>query len=154
METAETVRRGMSFGTLVAFFALAFGLSWGVIALLILFTAQIEAIFGPVSGTNPLFILAVWTPGIVGAFLVWGHYGLRGLLSFSRRLTLWRMSLAWWAFLVIGIGAVNYLSAAIGGTIADPFPFSTWSALLSALAAALFIGPVEEFGWRGVALPL
>jgi membrane protease YdiL (CAAX protease family) len=144
----------MGFATLVAFFALAFGLAWGIIALLILFTAQIEAIFGPVSGTNPLFILAVWTPGIVGVFLVWGHYGLRGLLGFLRRLTLWRMSLAWWAFLVIGIGAVKYLGAAIGGTITDPLPFSTWSALLSALAAALFIGPIEEFGWRGVALPL
>jgi hypothetical protein len=60
----------MSVGTLVLFFALAFGLAWGILALLILFTAQIEAIFGEVGYTNPLFILAVWTPGIVGAFLV------------------------------------------------------------------------------------
>ena len=70
MRTTETTRRSMSFRTLVLFFALAFGLALGLLALLILFTAQIEAIFGEVGYTNPLFILAVWTPGIVGAFLV------------------------------------------------------------------------------------
>lgn len=123
------------------FFALAFGIAWDLIALLILFTNQIEAIFGPVSGTNPVFILAAWTPGIVVAFLVWRHHGTKGLGSYLRRFTLW-------------LGAVKYLGVAIGGTITDPSPFSTWFALLSALAAALLIGPVEEFGWRGGALPL
>jgi uncharacterized protein len=152
--TTESTRRSMGLRTLVAFFALAFGLAWGIGVLLVLFTAQIEAIFGPVGYTNPVFILIVWTPGLVGAFLVFRHYGTRGLGSYLRRLTLWRMPLAWWAFLVFGIAAVKYLGAALSGTITDPFPFSTWSALLAALAAALFIGPVEEFGWRGVALPL
>jgi hypothetical protein len=32
--------------------------------------------------TNPLFILAVWSPGLVGASLVFSHYGLRGLGTF------------------------------------------------------------------------
>jgi membrane protease YdiL (CAAX protease family) len=59
-----------------------------------------------------------------------------------------------WAFLVIGIAAIKYLGAAISGTITDPFPFSPWFEVLPALAIGLFIGPVEEFGWRGVALPL
>jgi len=40
------------------------------------------------------------------------------------------------------------------GTVTDPFPFSPWYGVLPALAIALFIGPIEEFGWRGVALPL
>ena len=155
IRTIRTTRRGaMSGRTLVLFFALAFGLAWGLIALLLLFTAQIEAIFGPVGYTNPLFIVAVWSPGIAGAFLVFRHYGLRGLLSFFRRLTLWRMPLFWWAFLVIGIAAVKYVGAALSGTITDPFPFSPWYGVLPALAIGLFIGPVEEFGWRGVALPL
>jgi hypothetical protein len=128
----------MSFRTLVPFFAFAFGLAWGILALLILFTAQIESIFGEVSYTNPLFILAVWSPGLVGALLVWRHYGLKGLLSFFRRVTLWRMPLAWWAFLVIGIAAVKYLGAAISGTITDPFPFSPWYEVLPVLAIGLF----------------
>lgn len=144
----------MSFGTLGAFVALTFGLTWGIGALSVLFAEQIEPIFGPFGYTNPLFILAVWSPGIVGAFLVWWHYGFEGLLSFFRRVTLWRMSLAWWALLVIGIAAVKYLGAAIGGTITDLFPFSPWYDVLPALAIGLFVGPVEEFGRRGVALPL
>jgi hypothetical protein len=44
----------MSFGPLGPFFALAFGLMWGIVALLILFPSQIEAIFGELGTTNPL----------------------------------------------------------------------------------------------------
>ena len=155
MSKTETTRRGgMSFGSLGPYFALAFGLAWGILALLILFTDRIEAIFGEVGYTNPLFILAVWSPAIVGAFLVWRHYGRKGLGSYLQRLTLWRMPLAWWVSLVIGMPDVKYLGAAINGTITDPFPFSPWYRVLPALATTLFIGPVEEFGWRGVALPL
>ena len=154
MRTTETTRRGMSFRALLPFFALAFGLGWGFIALLILFTDQIESIFGEVGYTNPVFILAVYSPAFAGVFLIWRHYGLKGLGSFFRRLTMWRMPVAWWVFLVIGIPAIVYLGAAIEGTITDPFPFSPWYGVLPALAITLVIGPIEEFGWRGVALPL
>ena len=154
MHLTEPARRGMSLRSLLPFFALAFGLTWGIAALLILFTDQMEAIFGPLSYTNPVFILAVYSPGITAVFLVWRHYGVEGVGSFVRRLTLWRMPLAWWAFLVIGIPTLFYLGAAIKGTATDPFPFSPWYDVLPALVTALFIGPIEEFGWRGVALPL
>ena len=60
----------MSFGTLSPIFALAFGLTWGIAALLVLFPDQIEAIFGELSYTHPLFILAVYSPGFAGVFLV------------------------------------------------------------------------------------
>lgn len=152
----DLTRHGeMSMRSLGPFFAIAFGLAWGLLALMILFTSQIEAAFGPVSGTNPFFILAVYSPGIAAVLLVWWHYGTKGLIRFFRRLTLWRMPLGWWAFLLIGIPAVKYLGAVINGTIGDPVPFSPWYTLLPMLAITLFIGPVgEEFGWRGVALPL
>src|SRR5215207_3669992 len=83
--------REMSMRSLGPYLAIAFGLAWGLLVVLILFTKQIEALFGPVSGTNPLFILAVYSPGIAGVVVVWWHYGLRGLARFFRRLTLWRM---------------------------------------------------------------
>jgi uncharacterized protein len=147
-------RPALTMRSLIPFFAIAFGLGWGLLAVLIIFTAQIEAVFGPVSGTNPLFILAVYSPAIAGVALVWRHYGLRGLGSFFRRLTLWRMAVGWWLFLLIGIPAVKYIGAAINGTADDPFPFSPWYAVLPAMLATFLIGPVEEIGWRGVALPL
>jgi len=140
--------------TLVPFLALTFGLTWGIAALLIFFTDQVVAIFGEISSSNPFYILAVYSPGIVGIFLVWRYYGLKGLGSFFRRLTLWRMPRVWWLYLLLGIPVLNYLGAALNGTISDPFPFSPWYLVFPALAQAFFLGTIEEFGWRGLAQPL
>ncbi len=147
-------RLGVTTNTLFSFLAITFGLTWGIVALVILFNEQMVALFGEVSMSNPLFILAVYAPGIAGFVLVWWHYGLKGLGSFLRRLTLWRAPLKWWLFIILGIPVVVYTGAAIKGTISDPISFSSWSELLPALALALFLGPIEEFGWRGLALPL
>jgi membrane protease YdiL (CAAX protease family) len=96
-----------------------------------------------------------FSPGIAGVFLVWRHYGLKGVGSFFRRLTLWRMPLVWWLYLIVGIPIIAYLSAALNGTISDPFPFSPWYLVFPALAQGFFLlGTIEEFGWRGVAQPL
>jgi uncharacterized protein len=152
--TSSARRRGMGFGTLGPFFALTFLLGWGVGMLMVAFQDQVETLFGPISGTNPVFVLIVYSPAIAGISLVWRHYGRSGLKSFFRRLTLLRMPAAWWVFLLLGIPAVKYLGAGMNGTVGGAFPFTPWYAVLPALVATLFIGPVEEFGWRGVALPL
>jgi len=47
-----------------------------------------------------------------------------------------------------------YIGAALKGAISEPFPFSPWYQVFPALALALFLGPIEEFGWRGFTLPL
>jgi membrane protease YdiL (CAAX protease family) len=154
MQTELNTQSGMTTKTLVPFLALAFGLTWGIAALLILFTDQIVAIFGEIRMSNPLFILAVYSPGFASVFLVLRYYGFKGLASFFRRLTLWRASRLWWLYLIMGIPVTFYAGAALKGTISDPFPFSPWYQVLPALALALFLGPIEEFGWRGVALPL
>jgi membrane protease YdiL (CAAX protease family) len=137
-----------------SFFALTFLLTWGLAMLLMLFYDQIVAIFGEVTPSNPLFILAVYSPGISGVLLVGRHYGLKGLGSFFRRLTLWRAPLGWWLFLILGVPVIFYAGAAVKGTLSDPFTFSPWTQALPAIALALFLGPIEEFGWRGLALPL
>jgi membrane protease YdiL (CAAX protease family) len=139
---------------LIPFIALTFGLTWGIAALLIFFTDPIVAVFGEIHMGHPLFILAVYSPGIAGVILVGRRWGWRALGSFFRRLTLWRASGPWWAFLILGIPAVFYLGATVKGTVGDPFPFSPWTRVFPALALALFLGPIEEFGWRGLALPL
>lgn len=154
MKETSTNAKGMTTKALVPFLALSFGLTWGIAALLILFSEQIAAIFGELSYTNPLFILAVYSPGFAGVILVLWHHGVKGLGSFLRRLTLWRAPVAWWVFLILGIPALFYAGAALKGSAGAPFPFSPWYRVLPALATALLIGPIEEFGWRGVALPL
>ncbi|MFJ2031065.1 type II CAAX prenyl endopeptidase Rce1 family protein [Streptosporangium sp. NPDC087985] len=152
--TPEPRTAGLTFRSVRAFFLATFGLSWGAGVLYVLFQEKLDAVFGPMGYTNPLFVLIVYTPGIVGVFMVWRHYGISGLGGFFRRFASWRMSLSWWLVLLVGMPAVFYAGAAINGNLTDPFPFSPWYALLPALLPMLFIGPIEELGWRGVALPL
>jgi membrane protease YdiL (CAAX protease family) len=146
--------REMGVGTLVAFFALTFAISWSVAGSMLAFRAEIEAVTGPIDGHNPVFILAVWGPAISAFFLIVLRHGMSGLGSFLRRLTLWRMHWGWWAFLILSIPAARYFGAALSGGLSQPFPFSPWYDVFPALLMTLIIGPVEEFGWRGFAQPL
>jgi membrane protease YdiL (CAAX protease family) len=140
--------------TLLSYVALTFGLSWVPMSLFMLFADQFTALFGEMSSTNPFFLLAVYAPGLSGIFLIWRHYGLKGLGRFFRRLFLCVL-VQWWLFLLLGIPAIVYAAAAIKGTINDPFPFSPWTMVFPALVQSLLLGPIgEEFGWRGFALPL
>jgi uncharacterized protein len=148
-------RTVMGTKTLVSFLALTFGLSWVPMSLFMLFQDQFTALFGEMSSTNPFFLLAVYAPGLSGIFLIWPHYGLKGLGSFVRRLTLWCAPVRWWLFLLLGIPVIVYAAAAIKGTMDDPFPFSPWTLVFPALLQSVLLGPMgEEFGWRGLALPL
>jgi uncharacterized protein len=155
MTTTPPVRHAQSTSsrTLRTFFVATFALSWGAGALMTVFSEQIEALFGPMGYTNPAFILVVHAPAIVGVGMVARHHGIRGVGQFLRRLTLWRMPRRWW-LLLLGLPAVFYIGAALNGTLGDPFAFTPWYAVLPAMIPALLIGPVEELGWRGVALPL
>jgi len=141
--------------TLLSFLALTFGLSWVPMSLFMLFADQLTPLIGEMSITNPFFLLAVYAPGLSGIILVWHHYGLKGVGNFFRRLLIWRAPLQWWLFLLLGIPAISYTAAAIKGTINSPFPFSSWTMVFPALVQSLLLGPLgEEFGWRGLALPL
>jgi Type II CAAX prenyl endopeptidase Rce1-like len=65
------------------------------------------------------------------------------------------LSPLWYVFLFIGIPLVFYVGSAVKGTLfEDPFPFTSVWSLCAALIFAAIKGPVEEFGWRGLALPL
>jgi membrane protease YdiL (CAAX protease family) len=141
--------------TLLSFLALTFALSWLPMALYMIFPDPFTALFGEISTSNPFFILAVYAPSISGIFLTWRYYGLKGVGSFVRRLFFWRAPIQWWLFLLLGIPVIIYSAAAIIGTIDEPFRFSPWYMLFPALLQSLLLGPLgEEFGWRGLALPL
>ena len=141
--------------TLLSFLALTFGLSWVPMALFMIFPDQLTPIFGEISTSNPFFLLAVYAPGISGIFLIWRYYGLKGLGSFFRRLFIWRAPIQWWLFLLLGIPVIVYMAAAIKGTASEPFRFVPWYLVFPALIQSLLLGPMgEEFGWRGLFLPL
>ena len=154
-ETAPEDRRPLTWRSLVLFFVLTFVLAWGMVVLLVLFPDWVTAHFGPVSGHNPLFILAVWAPAISATGLVLAHSGPRGLARYYARLGFWRGPWGWWVFLLAGIPAIYFIGAALKGNLAGwSFPFGTVPSALGALLLAGMIGPVEEIGWRGFAMPL
>lgn len=135
------------------FFLLTFLIGWGLSILMMIFSEQVEAMFGEIGYTNPVFILVVWSPAIAAFYLVWRNYGWSGVRSFARRATMWRMPLVWWALLVLGVPAIVYAGALFAGTAGES-EISPWYGVLGALALTMVVGPVEEFGWRGLALPL
>ena len=141
-------------GSLIVFLTLTFAFTWGICAAMTSFRAEIEAVTGPIGYFNPVFILAVWGPAIAACVLVSLRHGIGGLGSFLRRLTLWRMHWGWWAFLILAVPVSRYFGAALDGRLSEPFPFSPWYDAIPFLAIVMIIGPVEEIGWRGYALPL
>jgi len=154
MKSRKSNSDKLTFGSIKLFLTITFGLTWGIALLMILFPDQIISIFGEIGLSNPLYILAVYGPAFAAIFLVLRHYGLSGLISYLRRLTLFRMHYGWWLFIVLLIPAHFYIGAVITGTFFDPFPYEPWYSVLPVLMLMLFLGPVEEFGWRGLALPL
>jgi CAAX protease family protein len=154
--SSDAGRGQVPFLSLVPFLLIAFGLAWGILALFIFLPDRMTNIFGQLTGQHPLFYLAVWAPAIA-AFIViiYNTGGTEGFRRYLTRLLLWRCSLSWYAFLIIGIPLVFYGGAAWKGSLfTDPFPFPSLQSILIALLLAAIKGPIEEFGWRGLALPL
>lgn len=142
-------------GLLLAFFLIVFGLAWFIFALFIFATDWVVRSFGEVSGSNPLFIVAVYAPAIAALLLVGLKTGAGGLGRFLSRLFLWRASLWWYAFLLLGFPAIFFLGAIIkGDPLGAPLFTERFSDLIPLIAFMMVLGPVEEIGWRGFALPI
>jgi uncharacterized protein len=164
---------------LLAFFVLTFGLTWGLGACFALFSAQLTAVFGKVSVTNPLFIVAVYAPGISAIIVsgrIEGPAGVRRLLGGLLR---WRIGIRWYLAILVGIPMLSaiamLLCAALTRTplmvdhwyrlfllgpsgqqiVRAAGAGGLWSAILAILGSFLADpGPLgEELGWRGFALP-
>ena len=138
------------FHAVYAFTALAFGIAWGIFALFLAFPEPITRLLGEPSGSHPLFIFAVYAPAISAILLILFHTGPSGLLRFLARLTLWRLPWPWLVFLILAIPAIFAAGALLSGKSPAPVAGVT----LGAVAFMALIGPVEEFGWRGLMLPL
>ena len=139
----------------IPFLLISFGLAWGILGLYIFLSEPMEAVFGQLTGNHPLFFLAVYAPAIAAFSLVASSGGLAGLRSFLGRALLWRCSAAWFAFLIIGIPLIFIGGSAIRGNLfSEPFLFASHQALFVGFFVAAIKGPMEEFGWRGLALPL
>jgi membrane protease YdiL (CAAX protease family) len=140
---------------LLSFLAITFAVTWGTIGVYILWPDVAAERLGEISGSHPAFFLATWGPAIAGLGVVWGHAGTGGLRAYLSRLLLWRCPPGWAAFLVLGIPLVFVAGSRIeGGPVVAPISFQGIGVAARAAILMLFLGPMEELGWRGVAQPL
>jgi len=135
---------------LLAFLVITFGVTWGIAGAFLAAPEFLTREFGPLDLTNPLFILAVYAPGLAGVLLTGLVFGRSGLVRYLSRLARLRAPWPWYAWLLVGIPAVMLAGAAWKGTLSPPVS----TGLAGALLLAAVIGPMEELGWRGFALPI
>lgn len=142
-------------GHLVAFLVITFAITWSVIGAYIFWPEAMAARFGAISGRHPLYFLATWAPAISAILLVLFAAGFGGLRRFLSRLLLWRCPPIWWALILLGLPLVFIAGSLIkGGPLLTPRPPESAGPLVALMVMMVFLGPVEELGWRGVAMPL
>jgi len=141
--------------SLIPFLLMTFALSWGILGAYLVFPDRVQAWFGPLSGSHPLFFLAVYAPAISALVLILKTTGWQGMRRFLSRLGYWGLNWKWSVFLLVGLPIPFFLGAAVEGRLNGPlWPAGSGLALLFAMGGMLIKGPVEELGWRGFALPV
>ena len=149
----ETYR--VPFHSFTPFLLISFGLAWAIIGLYVVLPEFMGSVFGQLTGNHPLFYLAVYAPAIAAFTLVARTGGIEVMQACLGRALLWRCGAAWCAFLIVGVPLIFIGGSAFrGNLLTEPFPFASVQALFVALILAAIKGPIEEFGWRGLALPL
>jgi hypothetical protein len=110
-----------------------------------------------VAGYTPLAYLAVWAPALAAVAVVAVGSGWTGLRAYARRMVAVRGRWYWYVAVAVGVPALYLAAALLTATLAGTSleVADGWLvAFLVTSAARLTQGPVEELGWRGLALPL
>ncbi|MEJ2599057.1 MAG: CPBP family intramembrane metalloprotease [Anaerolineales bacterium] len=142
---------------LLAFFVLAYALSWvveiplalkaqGVIWIGIPFSTHYLAAYGPM-------LSALTVTGLTG--------GIRGLRELLGRMAKWKLNPGWWLVALAPLGLYLLVAAALWLTQMEPIDLAAMGQVdfLPAIGLAalpmwiLTFGIGEETGWRGFALP-
>lgn len=147
--------RDLPFHAIAAFIAITFAITWGIAFTYIFLSDWAVTTFGDIRGGHPLYFVATWGPAIAGISLVLYYSGLKGLRAFLSRLFQWRGAPGWWLLILIGFPLVFMVGSLIkGGPLLTPTPEEGFGMLVVLAIIMLLLGPIEEFGWRGVAQPL
>ena len=137
---------------LIVFLPLTFTITWGVIGAYVIAPETAVAAFGAISGSHPAFFIATWSPAIAGFAAVFLYSGAKGVRGLASRVLVWRCPKRWVLFVVF-VPPLAFIAGSLikGGPVLSPAPAG---AGLAAMVMMLFLGPVEEFGWRGVMQPI
>jgi uncharacterized protein len=155
--TAATVRLGgnrrifevVRAHPLAAFFALAYGVSWGILLVL----------YGAMSAPAEVVIFVqTLGPTIAARIVLTAIGGDPAYREMRRGGRMWRVGLRWYAIAILGLPAACLGAVAVlpGGADAlrGAAPAAIASTFVFYLVFGFFSGPLfEEPGWRGFALP-
>lgn len=181
MQSSDSTQQRRVDWPIIAFFALAYALAWGVIGLMGLIgrgtgvdaltlmsrgeILQLEGLALPLPD-GVIYLLtrvADFAFTISGLIVIASTQGRAGLRALWQRLTRFRFGATWWlaALIPLGLFALATLVAAL--TADGPFPVDlsgrTWQRVFLALDGGLLVTLFlrgafgEEFGLRGFALP-
>jgi membrane protease YdiL (CAAX protease family) len=138
----------------VAYFVLAFAVSWAMWLAMIVF--GISAVSGLGSG---LFVACIFGPAISAVIVTLATSGKQGLRELVSRIKRWRVGMQWYLIALFGPIVLTLAAVGIGsmlGTTASPMERLDRlpPLVLTFLLMLLVNGPFsEELGWRGFALP-
>lgn len=148
-------RSDLPSSAVVSFVAITFLVTWGLIGVYIFAPDRAAATFGEISGSHPFFFLATWSPAISAFAVVALYSGKAGIRAFLSRLLEFRCPPGWVAFILFFVPLVFVAGSLIkGGPVLAPLPPEGAGPVVAVLVMMLFLGPIEEFGWRGVMQPL
>ena len=139
--------------SLLPFLLTTFAITWGIIGFYVISPQTAVALLGEISGRHPAFFLATWAPAIAALLVVLMYSGSSGVTAFLFRLSLWRCSVAWATFILVGVPVIFAAGALAKGSPIG-IPFSTMDDAVVAMLLMACLGPVEELGWRGIAQPI
>src|SRR5579864_3008761 len=159
----ELGERSRATRELVAYFALAFAITWGLGVVVIFFRPQFEAVFGPLGPliTSWPYYVGVCAPTISAVLVSLMFGGLNGVKGLFGGLV--RPFKIQWAFVALLTMAGGYaVWGVVERSLSGITPSVDFHALLVSAPLLLFTtanifvdpGPWgEETGWRGFALP-
>lgn len=144
---------------LLAYFLLAFGLTWPFMIAEVLGSWGVIPFRLTLSVVGlPLILFIAYGPTLAALIVTGvtsGKVGIRALLG---RLLIWRVGWPWYIVVIFGSALLGWGALqlyALRSGMAQPLPAFSWEMLLLLPVSFLVRGAIngEEIGWRGFALP-
>jgi uncharacterized protein len=156
--TSSPRRRFLNRHPLVAFFVMAYAITWGMTALFFVVIGG----FGlqlPPSVSYVIGLLPGFGPAIAALIMTAVIAGKAGVGQLLRRLVQWRVGLRWYLLVLFGVPFVLLVGASIMrgaiplATLSQQWPILFTGYLPFVAIYLVTAGLGEEPGWRGFALP-
>ena len=126
-----------------------------ILSTLLIWQEEVEELFGSLSASHPLFILAVWSPALSAWAVILYTTGWDGFRGYLTRFSVWRCGLLWALLILVALPLIYYIGAWIKGEPSyTAWPFENVRTGLAAIGLMAILGPIEEFGWRDLLQPL